>query len=404
MKKSLFAIAAVTAFAGAAQAQSSVTVYGILDMGYSNSSTRVNATRVNNSGITTNAETDSRLGFRGTEDLGGGLSAFFTVEVQLSGNNGGTGTGTAVSNTTANSFNVLGGNRQTFVGIRSKGIGAAAIGTQYTPIHDAVAATDPGGSNNVIGSVIRPAFGNDTATNNQSSGASANHLVRTTNAIKFTSDKVAGFGVQALYAINNTNTTQAGPQQAAGVTTAVATTGGSNNYSGYGVSLDYTWKKLYATVAYNSFSQEQTNIGVTTTLFGTESRGMQNNVKIDNMYVAATYDFGVLKAFAGYTNRKLTSGLDSNEYLKRTGQQLGVRSFITPKVEGWASIGNGRYDAYGSSSPTANFNAWQLGSNYWLSKRSNLYAIYGQTVTSSTSAQTQGAAGSQVAMGVRHTF
>ncbi len=82
MKKSLFAVAAATAFAGAAQAQSSVTVYGILDVGYIGSSS--NNVIAQGSKNTTNqfgqsAETTSRLGFRGTEDLGGGDRAFFTA-------------------------------------------------------------------------------------------------------------------------------------------------------------------------------------------------------------------------------------------------------------------------------------------------------------------------------------
>jgi len=67
----------------------------------------------------------------------------------------------------------------------------------------------------------------------------------------------------------------------------------------------------------------------------------------------------------------------------------------------------GRYTAYGAGSPTANFNGWQLGSNYWLSKRTNLYAIYGQTMVSSaaiTTSSTTSAAFANYAIGVRHTF
>ena len=86
MKKSLFAVAAVTAFAGAAQAQSSVTVYGLLDYGYQSAQQR-NATGTagttvsnqNTSGFSGSGESTSRIGFKGNEDLGGGASAFFTV-------------------------------------------------------------------------------------------------------------------------------------------------------------------------------------------------------------------------------------------------------------------------------------------------------------------------------------
>ena len=121
------------------------------------------------------------------------------------------------------------------------------------------------------------------------------------------------------------------------------------------------------------------------------------------------YDFGVLKAYANYVNRKITGGLNSNQYLSRTAQQLGVRGNITKTVEGWASVGNGRLRQFGATEPTANFNAWQLGSNYWLSKRTNLYAIYGQSVTGGVSGSSvvgaqNGGGISQYALGLRHTF
>ena len=97
-----------------------------------------------------------------------------------------------------------------------------------------------------------------------------------------------------------------------------------------------------------------------------------------------------------------------------TAEQIGVRSYITPTIEAWASGGLGRYQGYGAN--TANLTAWQIGSNYWLSKRTNLYAIYGQVGTSNASipSNISGAAVisanpvsaniSNYAIGVRHTF
>jgi predicted porin len=404
MKKSLLAVAAMGAFASAAQAQSSVTVYGILDAGYSNTSTRVNATKTNTSTIGQDAETNSRIGFRGTEDLGGGTSAFFTAETNIVINNGGSPSYSTVSNSTANSGNILNGNRQAFVGLSKKGIGRAALGTQYTVLHDAVTSTDVGQSNNVIGSVIRPTGA--AGANAAATGAQGDHLVRTTNALKFNSDKFAGFGLNAIYIQNNNNSTQTAAQGTSSIAGATAVYG-NNNYNGYGLSADYRWKKFNAVVAYNSIKQEQSFVGqsgMTAALPGTEALGTQTNIRMNDTYAGAVYDFGILKGYLAWSNRKATGGLNSNNYINRSAQQIGVRSFITPTIEGWASIGNGRYKAAGEGAPTANFNAWQLGSNYLLSKRTNLYAIYGQSLTSSTSAQTQGAAGSQFALGVRHTF
>jgi predicted porin len=74
----------------------------------------------------------------------------------------------------------------------------------------------------------------------------------------------------------------------------------------------------------------------------------------------------------------------------------------------------GRYTSYGSNA--ANLTAWQIGSNYWLSKRTNLYAIYGQVGTSNVSLPTalngstamntnpSSANVSNYAVGIRHTF
>jgi predicted porin len=119
-----------------------------------------------------------------------------------------------------------------------------------------------------------------------------------------------------------------------------------------------------------------------------------------------------LKAYAQYLNRKATSTVSSNYYIKRQAEQIGVRSFITPTVEAWASAGLGRYTAFGPGNSAVNFNGWQLGSNYYLSKRTNLYAIYGQTLSSTGSYTTvsgsmiggNSSGASNYAVGVRHTF
>ena len=128
---------------------------------------------------------------------------------------------------------------------------------------------------------------------------------------------------------------------------------------------------------------------------------------MNQTYAGATYDFGILKAYAQYINRKVESTLNSSNYAKRSAQQIGVRSYITPTIEAWASAGLGRVTTFGESTPTANFNGWQLGSNYYLSKRTNLYAIYGQTLTSTSATNagvTTGGGMNNYAIGARHTF
>ena len=393
MKKSLLAVAAMTAFAGAAQAQSSVTIYGILDVGYinqkSDGASSSATTKANNSFIGQSAEQTSRLGFKGTEDLGGGSSAFFTVE-----------TGLQPANTTASTWN----NRQSFAGLKKNGVGQAAIGTQYTPIHIAVGASDPGQQNNMPGNVIYASSiaggnGNPGTAPYASTGNPGNttdaYTVRTSNTIKLDSDNFAGATLGVMYTQNGTTTTP---------TTTSET---KNNYTGWGVKLDYTWQKFYIVGAMQRLKSD--NLSPTTTLT-TPTPGAWTgtsggtNTQDNQAYVGATYDFGILKAYLQYVNRKDTSTLNTNYFAKRSAQQIGVRSYITPTIEGWASWGNGKVTSWGASSPNANFVAWQAGLNYYLSKRTNLYGIYGANNLSSAYPVNPALNTNAFALGVRHTF
>jgi len=438
MKKSLFALAATTAIAGAAQAQSSVTVYGILDVGYIGTSTqfRTNDSQAQATGgtgaagtaalkTTTNqfsqsGEQTSRLGFKGTEDLGGGSSAFFTAEFQL-----------YPSDATL-SGNSSGGllNRQTFVGLKKNGVGQFAVGTQYTPVFNTAAATDVGQLNNIAGNIIYAAGGNNA-------GATGIAFTsRTANTLTVQSDKFAGFSANAAIVLNAKNGTE--------IANGTSATGGNTNTTGWGLGADYTWNKLFVSAAYQSLKQitasSNGGMGASSAISGNNGlfgnaggAGATANTSstafcaaatvvtpsscplniIDNQFIAgATYDFGILKAYAGYINRKATATQNPNYYMSRSGEQIGVRSYLTPTIEGWASAGLGRYTSFGQSQPTVNFNGWQLGSNYWLSKRTNLYAIYGQVVTSqgtynnmlSAGTYSGSATAAQYALGVRHTF
>ena len=416
MKKSLFALAAVGAFAGAAQAQSSVTVYGILDMGYVGTNARIpttssqavsgtvtttNAHKTTTSGFGQSAQSTSRLGFRGTEDLGGGTRAFFTIEFQLNPQE---------QNLSGNAATGL-FNRQTFVGLGQKGIGQIAVGTQYTPYFNMIAMTDPGQLNNAIGSVIYP-IGNAANAGITSSALT----IRSNNSLTFQTDRFSGLRLGGMYALNNADRTQSN------YLTTSASNGGNTNINGWGLSADFVWQKLTVAAAYQSFKNETdngttvspsvnlSNLPITPTI-GSNGTVWTNGVNLtDNQaYAAAVYDFGILKAYINWGDRKATSNLNSNTYIKRSAQQIGVRGNVTKTIEGWASVGSGRYQGFGAGEPTANFTGYQLGSNYWLSKRTNLYAIFGSiqssNVVSPNATGVSGSGGANMyAIGARHTF
>jgi predicted porin len=130
MRKSLLALAALGAFAGAASAQSSVTVYGRLDLSVGKKMGTDNKGMFNGSG--------NRLGFRGIEDLGGGLSALFDIEHRFEAD-----TGTL---TNPDKF----WQARSVVGLRG-GFGQITLGREYTSGHSLVQnPADPWGHDTIV--------------------------------------------------------------------------------------------------------------------------------------------------------------------------------------------------------------------------------------------------------------
>jgi len=119
MKKSLIVLAALGAFAGVASAQSSVTLYGRVDLSVNKASGTDKKGLTNGSG--------SRFGARGVEDLGGGLSAFFNIEHRFNADTGVSGEGNALATTTATRF----WGARSIVGLQG-GFGKITLGREYT--------------------------------------------------------------------------------------------------------------------------------------------------------------------------------------------------------------------------------------------------------------------------------
>ena len=124
MKKSLIALA-VLAASGAAMAQSSVTLYGVADVGFAHENNgNTSVSRMDSGNLN-----GSRWGLKGSEDLGGGLKAIFTLEAGLSLDTGATAS-------TSSFFN-----RQSFVGV-SSGFGTVKLGRQMNPIYATASTWD----------------------------------------------------------------------------------------------------------------------------------------------------------------------------------------------------------------------------------------------------------------------
>jgi predicted porin len=172
MKKSLIAFAVLGTLATGAFAQSSVTVYGVVDVGLEQTrlSPGGNTTRLS-SGI----QSGSRLGFKGVEDLGGGLSASFQLEMGLDATTGAAGQGG------------LAFGRQSWVGLNG-GFGSLKLGRQYVPLFGALDTIDPLG----------------TGITGDGSGISAvfrSYGVRMNNTVNYSTPSMGGFSGEVAYGL-----------------------------------------------------------------------------------------------------------------------------------------------------------------------------------------------------------
>jgi len=396
MKKSLFALAAVGAFAGAAQAQSSVSVYGIMDGSYTAS--EVNST--NTAGTKTTyqqrntvngdgALSTSRLGFRGVEDLGGGMKANFNLEYDLvnigtggQGNTNSAAETSAGTSSTANGF----GARLSFIGIEG-GFGQFRIGRQESNIHATIASNLAGGANNVLGSLYSSGDGGSTMT---TLGPSVRpHAVYVNQALTFISPTFAGATITVQTSKNAYSASSSTPSAGA---------------SQSGASIAYTGvKNLRLDVGMIVENVVEANV---------------RNVKRTTKAIGGNYDFGIAQVFALHTQNKFEN-LNTNETLSDTKlTEVGVKAPVTKVIGVWGNYFTGnRNNSLGTSTTmaqatgntaalaTADIKGFQLGTTYAFSKRTTAYGIYGtQQLDGKSAASGAKLDGTMYAVGLRHTF
>jgi len=162
---------------GVAHAQSSVTLYGLIDESIQFAHNTVDATGANKNqvGLVAGNLQGSRWGLKGTEDLGGGLKAIFQLENGFDPNNGRLGQGSRMFG------------RQAYVGLTGDQWGTVTLGRQYDPLVDLV---QPLTADNYFGSTFTTP--GDVDNNDNSS--------RTNNAVKYTSPVWGGFQFEGMYA------------------------------------------------------------------------------------------------------------------------------------------------------------------------------------------------------------
>lgn len=183
MKKKLLALSALTLACGAVQAQSSVTVYGSIDLGLLVQSNAGNGTtQLYNGGIA-----PSTWGLRGTEDLGGGNKVNFNLESHFSAD---TGAGTA------SLFR-----RSSNIGFSSSSMGTLTLGNIYSPAVLAFAATDPRGLRENFSGLFPWAYNSGLFTAGNNGNNDAGCFLQ--NAIEY-SNTLGPVGIAGAYSISET--------------------------------------------------------------------------------------------------------------------------------------------------------------------------------------------------------
>ncbi|MDQ7957570.1 MAG: porin [Pseudomonadota bacterium] len=376
----LAALAAL-AVAGVASAQSSVTLFGVVDASVSHYTTKsdyfnnaplytfsngtialnpaalafnpgaVYGAKKSQTALANSGYNSSRLGFRGTEDLGGGLAASFWLESSISNDDGAKG----ISNF----------NRRSTVSL-SGGFGEVRLGRDYTPTFWNDTVFDPFGTNGVGTNLISVINGNlASAASSTAVGAIANpgtiglggsdNYVRTSNSIGyFLPANLGGFYGQVQYALhenvkNSSGYVAANTQQHTSPSTKGRYVGGRFGYAN---------GPLDVAVAYGQSTAADIDTGLSTfslapffggSLLNSTNTAVTADRKINSFNLGASYDFGPVKLFG-----ELSQVKDKWTYSTSTMSQATLSLPGLAPIS--ASAGQG---AFGSQ--TDKYNGWLVG-------------------------------------------
>jgi len=345
MKKSLIALA-VMAAAGAASAQSSVTLFGIVDatFNHTNASGGGSISQLTNSGYNS-----SRLGFRGTEDLGGGMAASFWLESSVNNDDGRAGGSIQAGNqppVTVAGNTGLNFSRRSTVSL-SGGWGEVRLGRDYTPAFWNLTIFDPFGTNGVG---TNQAYVGAQAV---APGGNTGVQVRASNQIGyFLPANLGGIYGQAGYWFGENASNAA--NKAAGI---------EDDGKGFGVRLGYGSGPFNVAAGwdrtkYAAGDYTQWNIG-------------------------GQWDFGLARAMAQYTRDNRDAFLAGGADLDARGWLVGA---LVPVGAGEirASFSESRIDLHTAGVSTPRERKLALGYVHNLSKRTALYATVARVKNSDT--------------------
>lgn len=312
MKQALTGIALAIAWSTAAYAQSSVTLYGILDAGI----TYVNNQRGHSAVIEdTGIAQANRWGLLGAEDLGGGMKAIFTLENGFTLGNGALGQGGAMFGRTAT------------VGLTGR-FGTLTLGRQYDFMLD-----------NIVLDTAIARFGGVYATHLLDIDRLAGEQVN--NSVKYVTSSMAGFSAGAMYGFSN-------------VAGSFGGTTGAPRFTSFGLNYD-NGGPLAIGAAYTNANGTGASVAQAA-LLGTAVR---------NIGIGARYRFGALTIFGNYTNNRV-SGVPGVGKLVVNVLEGGGDYFFAPDLYGGFAY---MYEHY----PTVQYGQMSAAVHYLFSKRTDVY-------------------------------
>lgn len=341
MKKSLVALAVLGTFGGAALAQSSVTVFGVVDL----SANSWKNGSVSQSRMDSNMMNSNRLGFRGVEDLGGGLKASFWLEGGMDNSMGHGGNGVINSVNNGTTTGVFAFERKSTVGVEGN-FGEIRLGRDYTSAFINAATFDVYGANGMA-TTINLYLTNYNA--NSGLGAVQGTTVRANNMIAYYLPAGLGGFYGSLQVAAGENTRGAAAVAAAAGVNAVAASTGVSGTSYMGGRLGYAAGPIDVGVGYNTTKTATTD-----------------DFKITN--IGGSYNFGMVKVLGLWNQNK-----------------YGVKSYTVTQLSASIPMGAGEIKASWAKGDAAGGgtdanDATLMGAEYIynLSKRTALYTQFGQ--------------------------
>ncbi|MBI0330996.1 porin [Burkholderia plantarii] len=386
MKRSALTIISLASLAitGSAHAQSSVTLYGLIDTSLtylSHGTGGKDAWLVGNNSAGNLG--GSRWGIKGGEDLGAGLKAVFQLENGFDPSNGKLGQG-------GREFG-----RQAFVGLAHERLGTVTLGRQYDPLTDLV---QPITEDSVFGAAFATAGDVDNYDDS----------FRVDRSVKYTSPALDGVRFAVMYSFGGVaGSTGAGQSYSA----AVAYSGGPLSLAGGYYHATNSASDLGPRDSWSSSSDG--------TFDGPINLGYRTAHSLGIARVAGQYAFGKFTVGAGYSNaqyrRDGASLFGENEHYDT------AQGFVNYQASPSILMGVGYSYTKSGGDSSATYHQVSLGGIYSLSKRTALYVIAayqrasgttsdgaGGTAAAQASIGSYGYAGTNsqtiVNLGIRHTF